>query len=111
MSASFTHLKYTWSEACHTSYAGTGCIVTKYSFSKLFSKAWYKAIQPQNLISGFSKCGISPYNSEAPIYPTDSQNDDDSEEPDLDDEMEVVIADTVGDSSGLNTNGRENGEA
>ena len=93
-----------------------GCIVTKYNFSKLFSKAWYKAIQPQNLISGFSKCGICPYNSEAvkaPIYPTDSQNDDGSEElvQDLDGEMEVVKADTLEDCSGVNTYGRENGEA
>ena len=97
----FRPLKVYWSEACHTfMQENPGCVVTKYNFSKLFSKAWYKAIQPQNLISGFSKCGICPYNSEAvkaPIYPTDSQNDNDSEELDLDGEMEVVKADTVGD--------------
>jgi hypothetical protein len=112
----FRPLKVYWSEACHTfMQENPGCVVTKYNFSKLFSKAWYKAIQPQNLIAGFSKCGICPYNSEAikaPIYPTDSQNDDDNEDLDLDGEMAVVKSDTVGDSSGVNLNNSgENGEA
>ena len=88
-----------------------GCVVTKYNFSKLFSKALYKAIQSHNLIAGFSKCGICPYNPEAvkaPIYPT---NDDDNEGMDPDGEMEVVKADTVRDSGGVNLdNGGENGE-
>ena len=44
-----------------------------------------------------------PYNSKAVkalIYPTDSKNDDDNEELDLDGEMEVAKADTVGNTSG-----------
>ena len=96
----FHPLKVYWSEACHTfMQENPGCVVTKYNFSKLFSKAWYKAIQPQNLIAGFSKCGICPYNSEAVKM-------------DPDGEVEVVKADTVRDSSGVNlNNGRENGEA
>jgi len=56
-----------------------GCVVTKYQFSTLLSKAWYKAIQPQNLIAGFTKSGINPYNPEAikaPVYPMDLPNDD-----------------------------------
>ena len=92
-----------------------GYIVTKFNFSKLFSKAWFKAIQPQNLISGFSKCGICPFNPEAikaPIYPTNSQNNEDNEEMDPGGEMEVVTADTVRDDSGMNLNsGGDNSEA
>ena len=47
-----------------------GCTVTKYQFSQLFSKAWYKAIQPNNLISGFAKTGIHPLNFDTISVPT-----------------------------------------
>ena len=51
----------------------------KYQFSQLFSKAWYKAIQPNNLISGFAKTGIHPFNSEAISVPTLPDMEVDSE--------------------------------
>ena len=114
---SFFHpLKVYWSEACHTlMQENLGCIVTKFNFSKLFSKAWFKAIQPQNLISGFSTCGICPFNPKAikaPIYPTNSQNDEDNEMMDPGGELEVVTADTVRDDNGMNLNsGGDNSEA
>ena len=117
LDVSFFHpLKVYWSEACHTfMQENPGYIVTKFNFSMLFSKAWFKAIQPQNLISGFSKCGICPFNPEAikaPIYPTNSQNNEDNEEMDPGGEMEVVTADTVRDDSGMNlSSGGDNSEA
>lgn len=67
----FQPLKVSWSEACHTFMReNPGCVVMKYQFSQLFSKAWYKAFQPNNLISGFAKTGIHPFNSEAISVPT-----------------------------------------
>ena len=42
-----------------------GAVVTKLGFPKLFSQAWYQAIKPENLISGFRKTGVCPFNSEA----------------------------------------------
>ena len=46
-----------------------GRVVTKYQFSSLFSAAWYKAIRPENIISGFRKVGIYPFNSSAIAVP------------------------------------------
>ena len=56
-----------------------GCVVRKYQFSQLFSKAWYKAIQPNNLISGFAKTGIHLFNSDAISVPTLPDMEVDSE--------------------------------
>ena len=43
-----------------------GRVITKYQFSSLFSAAWYKAIKPKNILSGFQKAGINcPFNAEA----------------------------------------------
>lgn len=53
--------------------------MTKYQFLQLFSKAWYKAIQPNNLISGFAKTGIHPINSDAISVPTLPDMEVDSE--------------------------------
>ena len=104
-----------WSEACHNfMQENPRCVVTKYNFSMLFSKAWYKAIQSQYLIAGFSKCGVCSYNPvaiKAPIYPTNSQNDD-NQGVDPDSETEVVKADTVRDGGSVNSNsGGETGQS
>ena len=56
-----------------------GCVVTKYQFSQLFSKAWYKVIQPNNLISGFAITDIHPFNSNAISVPTLRDMEVDSE--------------------------------
>ena len=42
-----------------------GHIVTKYQFSPLFAKAWYKAIHPENLVAGIFKAGVFPFNPKA----------------------------------------------
>jgi len=62
----FCPLKLYWSEGCHKYVQeNPSRIITKYQFSTLFSAAWYKAIKPDNLVSGFRKAGICPFNSEA----------------------------------------------
>lgn len=66
----FRPLKVYWSEGCHLYMQDNpGRVVTKYQFSSLFSVAWYKAIKPENLVSGFRKAGICPFNSNAITVP------------------------------------------
>jgi len=51
---------------CHTyQQDNPGAVITKYSFTPLFAKVWSQSFTPNNLISGFKKCGIYPFNSEA----------------------------------------------
>ena len=62
----FRPLKVYWSEACHKfMQKNPGRVVTKYQFSPLFAEAWYKAIHPGNLVAGFVKAGVCPFNPEA----------------------------------------------
>ena len=99
----FRPLKVYWSEACHMfMQENPGSVVTKYQFSQLFSKAWYKAIQPQNIISGFTKAGIHPFNPDAisvPSYPP-AVDDNSDEEPESDGEGDTTTNDNHGDSIG-----------
>ena len=67
----FRPLKVNWYEACHKFVQkNPGRVITKYAFSPLFAQAWYKAIRPQNLIYGFEKAGVCPFNPEAIKIPT-----------------------------------------
>jgi len=65
-SAVFGPLKKHWTDECHD-YQQThpGEVITKYNFSKLFSKAWLKSLSAQNLIAGFKNCGVHPFNRSA----------------------------------------------
>ena len=38
-----------------------GRTVTPYEFSRLFSKACYKGLTPENIISGFRVTGVCPF--------------------------------------------------
>ena len=61
----FKPLKANWSSVCHKFMTDNpGAVVTKLGFPKLFSQAWYQAIKPENLISGFRKTGVCPFNSD-----------------------------------------------
>ena len=42
-----------------------GRLITEYTFSELFAKAWMKADTPANVIAGFQKAGIYPFNPNA----------------------------------------------
>ena len=57
----FGVLKTRWHQECQeyiTKYPGR--VVTKFQFSKLFSKAWYAAMTMQNVIAGFRVTGVCP---------------------------------------------------
>ena len=75
----FRPLKVYWSDACHKYMQDNpGHVVTKYQFSALFSQAWYKAIKPENVISGFKKAGICPFNPKAIAAPPPLSSMDES---------------------------------
>ena len=40
-------------------------VVTKFTFSSLFDKAWLLAMTPTNLMAGFKKAGVDPLNRHA----------------------------------------------
>ena len=62
----FAPLKRYWSSTCHEYMnENPGMVVTKLKFSRLFSKAWVKAIKPETIINGFRKTGICPFNKSA----------------------------------------------
>ena len=65
--AVFGPLKRNWQEACHNyMHKNPGKVVTRYNFSSLLSEAWSKTMIPSTLASGFRKCGVYPFNPEAP---------------------------------------------
>ena len=67
----FGPLKKHWSSVCHTFMVDNpGKVVTKFSFSSLFSRAWYKAIKPETIVVGFGKVGICPCDRSAISLPT-----------------------------------------
>lgn len=74
----FKPLKSYWSEVCHRYMQDNpGRVVTKYQFSSLFSTAWYKTVRPENIIAGFRKVGVCPFDSSAiavPSVPSESMD-------------------------------------
>ena len=62
----FGPLKVYWSEACREfMFTNAGRVVSKFQFSRLFSKAWSKGMTINNIVSGFRSTGIYPFNPEA----------------------------------------------
>ena len=62
----FGPLKKPWTEVCNSyKQDNPKAAITKYSFTPLFAKAWSQSFIPNNLIYGFKKCRIHPFNSEA----------------------------------------------
>ena len=75
----FRPLKVYWSDACHKYMQDNpGHVVIKYQFSALFSQAWYKVTKPENVISGFQKAGICPFNPKAIAAPPPLSSMDES---------------------------------
>ena len=52
-----------------------GSVITKMSFSQLFSKAWYRTIKPENIINGFRATGVCPLNRMAIAAHVEVSND------------------------------------
>lgn len=62
----FGPLKRHWSDVCHDyQQKNPGVVLTKFNFNKVFSKAWLRALTPSNIVSGFKKCGVHPFNRNA----------------------------------------------
>ena len=58
----FGPLKRHWSEVCHQHrQCNPGVVISKLKFSALFSQAWLMALTPGNIVTGFRKCGIYPF--------------------------------------------------
>ena len=57
----FGPLKHSWREECHTYILNNpGRVVTRYSFSAVFERAWMKSMIPSNILGGFQTTGIYP---------------------------------------------------
>ena len=64
----FAPLKAHWTTVCHDFFhKNPGKVITKFNFNYLFSKAWFQALTPANLIAGFKTCGVYPLNRSAII--------------------------------------------
>lgn len=62
----FAALKTHWSNVCHEyQQSHPGHVISKYNFSGLFAQAWLLAVTPSNIVSGFRKTGIHPFDRNA----------------------------------------------
>ena len=62
----FSPLKTAWRQQCQQFLSDNASkVITRYEFSRLFSKAWFVAMTQSNVISGFRCTGIYPFNREA----------------------------------------------
>ena len=69
----FGPLKVKWREICHQYMVDNPHkVVTRYSFSRLFSKAWMAAMTMTNVVSGFRVTGVYPVNRNAIKLPGES---------------------------------------
>ena len=66
----FSSLKSQWTQVCHDYFhKNSGRVITKFNFNLLFSQAWLKSLVPGNIIAGFKKCGVYPYDPNAIVVP------------------------------------------
>ena len=62
----FGPLKKFWKQKCYDYLTrNPGKIVTHFTFSQLFSRAWFKGMSQTNIMSGFSTTSIYPLNCSA----------------------------------------------
>ena len=54
-----------------------GKVISKFSFSQIFSKAWLKSVISSNIISGFRKTGIYPLDK-TKLLPADDKSSTES---------------------------------
>ena len=73
----FGPLRRHWSVVCHDFLkTHPGTVVSKCNFSALFAKAWLLALTPGNIMSGFRKCGVYPFDhTKIPILSDGVQSD------------------------------------
>ena len=62
----FKPLKDQWRQECHKFYCkNSGTVISKLNFNYVFRNAWLNAITPANVVSGFRKTGVYPFNRNA----------------------------------------------
>ena len=49
----FSPLKIEWKKVCHDYLVREGQVVTRYTFSRLFSEVWIHSMTIKNILSGF----------------------------------------------------------
>ena len=71
----FAPLKVHWGRVCHNFYQkNPGKIINKFNFNTLFSEAWYGAVTPVNIMAGFRKAGVCPFNPDTVTISTSPDN-------------------------------------
>ena len=71
----FAPLKVQWGRVCHNFYPkNPGRIVNKFNLNSLFSEAWYGAVTSVNIMAGFCKAGVFPFNPDAVTLSTCPDN-------------------------------------
>lgn len=74
----FGPLKKHWQEVCHSFYQeNPGQVISKLNFCRIFKPAWLKTVTPENIINGFKKAGVYPYNPSAIPLPKARTGDGD----------------------------------
>ena len=68
--SAYCPLKMNWTDVCHEFMQDNP--VTKFVYSGLLSKAWSRAMTPSNIINGFQKCGVCPFDPNA-VKPSTSR--------------------------------------
>ena len=62
----FAPIKVQWGRVCHSFYQkNPGKVVNKFNFNTLFSEAWYGVVTAVNIMAGFRKSGVFPFNPNA----------------------------------------------
>ena len=71
----FAPLKVHWGRVCHNFYQkNPGKIINKFNFNTLFSEALYGAVTVVNIMAGFRKAGVCPFNPDAVTISTSPDN-------------------------------------
>ena len=62
----FKPLKEHWKQECHKFYSkNPGRVINKLNFNGIFRNVWLKSITPENVVAGFRKTGVYPFNRNA----------------------------------------------
>ena len=101
----FGPLKAHWRQTCHAFYQeNPGQVISKLNFCRIFKPAWLKSVTPENIIGGFKKAGVFPFNPSA--VPLPALGEDGVENG----PKESSSASGPGESSGESTEDGDNGE-
>ena len=95
----FGPLKCHWSNVCHQQQlCNPGMIISKLNFSNIFAEAWLKALTPVNIVAGFKKCGIYPFNRNAIPFSNEGSGEDEpislSPSGTLDQSLNIILTTT-----------------